>query len=101
MTMNATKTDRRYYAVVSFGGPFPGETVFASQTEAEAAIVQAERDTAAGEGDRYCDTQVLARARVGEYETREAAERADISDTTDSSHGRRTPGFVRWVHVRG
>lgn len=89
-----------YYAIVSFGGSFPGQTVFDSREAAVAAIVQAERDTMAGDGDLHCDLQVLSRARVQEYATRGAAEAADISDTTDNSRGRRTPGFVRTVYSR-
>ena len=89
-----------FYSIVSFGGSFPGPSVYDSAAEAKAAIIQAEQDTAAGEGDLHCDLQVLARARIQEYETREAAEQADISDTTDDSRGRRTPGFVQCVFVR-
>jgi hypothetical protein len=89
-----------FYAIVSFGGAFPGQTVFATKDEAVEAIIQAERDTMAGEGDLHCDLAVLARARVNEYETRKAADRADISDTTDNSRGQRTPGFVQPVFIR-
>jgi hypothetical protein len=90
-----------YYAIVTFGGSFPGRTVFTSKDEAKAAILQAEQDTMAGKGRLVCDQAVLARVRINEYQTRAAARKADISDTTDDSRGRRTPGFVQAVFIRG
>lgn len=88
-----------HYAIVSFGGQMPGPSVFESKEDAIAHIIQVERDTM-GDGEYYADLQVIARARVNEYETREAASAADISDTTDDSRKWRTPGFVRTVFVR-
>jgi hypothetical protein len=88
-----------YYAIVSFGGTVPGTKVFGTMEAAHEHIVAVERDTM-GDGEYYCDLSVLAKARVNEYETREAAEVADISDTRDSNHRRPTPGFVRTVFVR-
>ncbi len=89
-----------YYAIVSFGGSVPGPKVFRTKEEAKKHVIQVERDTM-GDGEYYCDLAVLARVRVNEYETREAAEAADISDTTDDSRKQRTPGFVQTVWVRG
>ena len=88
-----------HYAVVSFGGSWPGKSVYASVDEAVAELTQAERDTQQMDGDLVCDPQVLARARIQEYDTREAALAADISDTTDSNRRRPTPGFRRVVRI--
>lgn len=91
---------RTYFAIVSFGGTMPGPKVFPSKDEAVSHIRAVERDTMGDQAEYYCDLQVIARARVNEYETREAAENADISDTTDDSRKQRTPGFLRTVFVR-
>lgn len=89
-----------WYAIVSFGGAFPKQTVFRSKQDAIDAVVQADRDTAAGGGDLYCDLQVLMRARVYQYDNEESAQHADISDTTDNSRGQQTKGFVGIVWCR-
>lgn len=91
-----------YFAIVSFGGSFPGPSVYESEEEARAALDRAERDTAAGDGDMRCDPVTLSRTRIYEYATREAAERADISDRGPDGSGARhgTPEFVRVVLMR-
>lgn len=89
-----------YYAIVTFGPAIPGPSVFASANAAAEHLIRCEADTQGG-GRYWTDPQSLAGARVNEYTTRTAARRADISDTTDTSRGRQTPGFVGTVLVRG
>lgn len=77
--MSKVTGKQSWYAIVSFGGTFPGKSVFRTRKEAESRIALL-RTEGQQPGRWRTDDAVLASLRINEYSTREKAKHANIAD---------------------